>query len=402
MSTLSIAPYFDFARIKVVRQAVHREAGGAMVYLAPDRRFRPRCHACSTRAATIHSQGHGRTLRDLAMGPMQVWVHVAYRKVWCPGCHGARVEQLSLARPGQRVTDRLARYIYELCRVLTVEQVARHLDLDPKTVRTIDRTFLEADVGETDYEGLRILAIDEVAVKRGHHYLTVVLDYLSGRVVWMGEGRTEATLDAFFAGMTATQKAAIEAVALDMWDPYIKAVRQHCPRARIVFDLFHLVRAFGDVIRAVREEEYRRARAQDRPVFRGTSYLLLKNAPGLTAAQRTRLDDLLRLNATLHTLYVLKDQFKAIYRERFIYRVRWALQDWLAMAGRIQNPLMRAFIRRLRRYEYGILNHGRYPIGTSRLEGVNTKIKLIKRQAYGYHDTRYFTLKVKQAFPGSH
>jgi transposase len=400
MSTLSIAPYFAFARTKVVRQAVHGEIHGAMVHLEPDQRFRPVCHACGTAAATIHSQGYRRTLRDLDMGDTRIWLQVGYRKVWCHRCRGTRVEHLAFCRAGQRVTLRLARYVYELCKVLPVEEVARHLDLDPKTVRAIDHAFLEDEFGRTDYAGLRVLAIDEVAVHRGHAYMTVVLDHESGRVVWMGEGRTEATLDAFFAGMTDTQKHAIEAVAVDLWQPYIKAVRRHCPRARIVFDLFHLVKAYGEVVKAVRHEQYMNARDEDRRVFHGTHYLLLKNGENLKADQRVRLDQLLAVNATLTRVYLLKDQLKAIYRERFRYRVKWALDDWITMAQAVPHPMMRAFIRRLRAAEDGILNHGCYPIGTSRLEGVNTKIKLLIRRAYGYHDTRYLALKVKHAFPG--
>jgi transposase len=284
--------------------------------------------------------------------------------------------------------------------VLPVEEVARHLDLDPKTVRAIDHAFLEDEFGRTDYAGLRVLAIDEVAVHRGHAYMTVVLDHESGRVVWMGEGRCEATLDAFFAGMTDTQKHAIEAVAVDLWQPYVKAVRRHCPQARIVFDLFHLVKAYGDVVKAVRNEEYLIARDEDRRVFRGTHYLLLKNGENLTADQRVRLDQLLAINATLARVYLLKDQLKAIYRERSRDRVKGALDDCIAMAQTVPYPMMRAFIRRLRAAEDGILNHGLYPIGTSRLEGVNTKIKLLIRRAFGYHDTRYLALKVKQAFQG--
>jgi transposase len=400
MSTLSIAPHFPFARVKVVRQTVHAEAGAALVHLEPDRRFRPRCHGCGRRALTVHSQGHCRLVRDLSLAATQVWLRVAYRKVWCRWCGGVRVEDLSFARPGRRVTDRLARYIYDLCREMTVEAVARHLDLDPKTVRAIEKAGLEAEFGRTDTAGLRLLAIDEVALKKGHQYMTVVLDQETGRVVWMGEGRTEQTLDAFFAGMSDARKAAIEAVALDLWDPYIKAVRRHLPGARIVFDLFHLVKGFGEVIKAVRNDEFLEARDQDRRVFQGTHYLLLKNGGSLSPSERLRLDDLLRINARLNTLYILKDQLKAIYRERFLFRVRRALDDWVAMASRIDHPLMRAFLRRLERYAYGILNHGLYPIGTSRLEGVNNTIKVLKRRAYGYHDPRHFALKVKQAFPG--
>jgi transposase len=400
MSTLSIAPYFPFARVKVVRQTVHQEVRGALVYLEPDHRFHPVCHACGRPGATVHSQGYRRTLRDLNMGDTRIWLQVGYRKVWCDRCGGARVECLEFCRAGQRVTLRLARCVYDLCKVLSVEDVARHLDLDTKTVRAIDQTLLEEHFGKTDYAGLRILAIDEISVRRGHVYMTVVLDHESGRVVWMGEGRAESTLDAFFAGMTETQKHAIEAVAVDLWDPYIKAVRRHCPQASIVFDLFHLVKAYGEVVKAVRREEYANAREEDRRVFRGTHYLLLKNGENLTADQRVRLDQLLAINATLTRVYLLKDQLKAIYRERSRDRVKGALDDWIAMALTVPHLMMRAFIRRLRAAEEGILNHGLYPIGTSRLEGVNNKIRLLQRRAYGYHDLRYFALKVKQAIPG--
>jgi transposase len=400
MSTLSVAPYFHFARVKVVGQAVHPELHGALVHLEPDRRHTPRCHACHRPAATVHSQGYRRTVRDLDLGDTRVLLQIRYRKVWCRACGGARVEHLDFCHAGQRVTTRLARYVYRLCKVLPVEEVARHVDLDPKTVRAIDRTFLEEEFGRTDYDGLRLLAVDEVAVHRGHQYMTVVLDHESGRVVWMGEGRTAEALGAFFAGMTEAQKGAIRAVAMDLWEPYRKAVRLHCPRARIVFDLFHRVKAYGEVIQAVRHSEYQAARQEDRRVLAGTHYLLLKNSENLRHDQRVRLRQLLRLNATLAKVYVLKDQLKAIYRERFRYRVKWALDDWIAMAETVNHPLMRLFIRRLHAAEAGILNHGIHPIGTSRLEGVNTKIKLLMRRAFGYHDPHYLALKVKQQFPG--
>jgi transposase len=385
--------------MKVERQVVHASAGGAMVHLRPDRRFRPRCHACG-RPGTIHSD-HQRIVRDLNLADTRVWLQVRYRKVACPACQRVRVEDLGFVAAGQRVTRRLARYIYALCRDLPAEVVARHVGVDPKTVRAIDRAGLEAEFGRTDYEGLAVLAIDEIALKRGHRYMTVVLDHLTGRVVWMGEDRTEATLETFFAGMTEVQKQGIRAVALDMWPPYIRAVQRHLPHARIVFDLFHLVRAFAKVIKRVRDDQFLLTRHEDRRVFRGTHYLLLKNADRLTSRQRTRLNDLLQLNGTLQTLYLLKDQLKAMYRERFIYRVRWALEDWIRMAETIRHPEMQAFVRRLKSHAYGILNHGRFAIGTSRLEGVNNTIKVLKRRGYGYTDSRYFALKVKQAFPGT-
>jgi transposase len=388
--------------MKVVDQQPHLDIdrAGTEIRLQPDRRYRPICHVCG-RPGHVHSQGHRRFIRDLNFGPAQTFLRVEYRRVWCPACQHARVEQLDFADPSQRITHRLARYIYELCKVMTVEDVARHLDLNPKTVKAIDKHFLQQEVGQTDCQDLRIMAIDEIAVRKGHHYMTVVLDHESGRVVWMGEGRSKETLDAFFANMTEEQKQGVEAVAMDMWDPYINRVQHHCPQAKIVFDLFHLVKAFGEVIDEVRREEVRKAANQPTARFiKGSRYLLLKNRQNLKPEQRVHLRELLAVNERLNAVYVLKDQLKMIYRYCRRGWAKKALDQWCELAAEVDHLKMSSFIGRLRRYEYGILNHCDYAIGTSLLEGVNNKIKVIKRKAYGFHDPNYFALKVKQALPG--
>jgi transposase len=371
-----------------------------MIYAEPDHRWRPLCHSCRHPASTIHSQGYRRTVRDLNLVDRPVWLQVQYRKIWCPACGRAQVEHLSFCNAHQRLTHRLRRYIYELCKMLSVAEVARHLELDPKTVMAVEREFLRAEFGQTCYEGLRVLAIDEIAVKKGQQYMTVVLDYDSGRVVWAGQGHDKQTLDCFFAGMTDAQKAAIEAVAIDMHGPYINRLGHHCPQARIVFDLFHVVKAFGDVVDEVRREEVRKAVGIDKQVIKGSRYLLLKNRENLRADQQNRLEELLRVNQRLNAVYILKEQLKVIYRYHHPAGAQAALDAWCTMADQIDSWWMRQFVKMLRRHAYGIINHCAFPIGTSRLEGINNKLKLIKRKAYGFHDSEHFALKIKQAFPG--
>jgi len=398
MSGLSITGYFPFTRMKIVHQTIHRStASSAVIQLTPDRRYRPVCHACGSLAKTTHSQGHRRFIRDLNMADTQVFLQVEYRKIWCSVCGGVRVESLDFADAGHRVTHRLARYIHALCKKLTVQDVAEHLDLDPKTVKEIDKTFLEQQFGQNDSEGLRVLMIDEIAVHKGHRYMTVVADYFTGRVVWMGRDRSKKTLDAFFQSLTKEQWGSIEAVAMDMWEPFINRVKQYLPHARIVFDFFHVVQGFGRVIDRVRRSEYAKAKGQNKEVLKDSRYLLLKNAENLTEEQRPRLAQLLEVNQTLASVYILKDQLKMLYYWSDRDRVKQTLDDWCQMAGQIDHPAVNAFIKQLRFFEYGILNHADYPIGTSRLEGINNKIKVIKRKAYGFHDDHYFILKVKQA-----
>ena len=398
MSRLSITRYFPFTRMKITKQNVHhQEASSALIYIEPDMRYSPLCHKCASKAATVHSKNHIRLIRDLNMANAQVFLQVNYRKIWCKTCEGVRVERMNFADAGQRVTNRLAKYIHELCKILTVKDVAEHLDIDPKTVKEIDKSFLEQSFEQDNFDGLQVLMIDEIAIHKGHRYMTIVADYFNGRVVWMGHNRDKQTLDVFFKKLTDGQKRAIEAVAMDMWEPYINRIRYHCPNAKIVFDFFHVVQGFNRVIDHVRRSEYLKARIEDRKIIKGSRYLLLKNEDNLNAEQRKHLARLLEFNRTLNSVYILKDQLKLLYYYGERRQVKQALDDWCLMAAQIDHTAVRAFARQLRYFEYGIVNHADYPIGTSMLEGINNKIKVIKRKAYGFHDDHYFILKVKQA-----
>jgi transposase len=226
MSGLSISPYFPFRRIKIIKQAVNSTADEAFIDVVPDQRFQPICHKCRKRMPAIHSWTN-RSVRDLKFAGAKIWLNCKYRKLFCSHCQRISIEELELFHPYLRVTRRLAAYIHDLCKLMTVTEAARHLQIDWKTVKEIDKQYLEAQYGRINYDGLRILAVDEISVKSGHSYLTVVLDYETGRVVHVGKDRKAKTLNRFFNQLSAKQKKSIEAVVMDMWDPYIKAVKKN-------------------------------------------------------------------------------------------------------------------------------------------------------------------------------
>jgi len=227
MSGLSIAPYFPFRRIKVVNQTVNLNNNEAIIDIEPDQRFQPICHKCGQKVSAVHSRAQ-RCIRDLSILGTQVWLKCTYRKLFCSHCERISIEELELFHPYLRVTRRLAAYIHELCQKMTVTDVAQHFKLDWKTVKEIDKQYLEAKYGQINYDGLRILAVDEIAVKKGHRYMTVVLDYETGRIVHVGKHRKAKTLNSFFNKLTAKQKKSIKAVVMDMWDPFIKSVKKNC------------------------------------------------------------------------------------------------------------------------------------------------------------------------------
>src|SRR3974377_2581083 len=188
MSTLSIAKYFPFPRVRIIDQSVYLEATQARIEVVPNQRFHPICHICGQWSGHIHSWAQ-RTVRDLNLASARVWLSCQYRKIFCLQCQRILIEDLELFHPYFRVTQRLAQYLHALCKVMTVKEVAQHLGLAWKTVKNIDKLFLERQYGQPDFERLRVLAIDEISIRKGHRYLTIVLDYLTGRVVWVGKHR---------------------------------------------------------------------------------------------------------------------------------------------------------------------------------------------------------------------
>ena len=229
-----------------------------------------------------------------------------------------------------------------------------------------------------------------------------MLNLETGGIVWAGQGRSEATLASFFEELTPEQRKAIEAVASDMASGFRSAVEKACPHAALVYDLFHVVAKYSrEVVDVVRTEEAKKQDEAGRKLIKGSRYLLLKNAPNLRGPQRKALRELLAANENLNTVYVLKDQLKRIWEYKHPAWARKALDQWCALAHASGIPALSTFARNLCRHEKGIVNHCRYPIHTGRLEGINNKIKVIKRQAYGFRDDAYFILKIKGAFPGT-
>ncbi len=400
MSEMSITQYFFPNQVKITEQLFSPDSSRVIIAMRPNLRFTPRCSECGSKAHVSHDS-RKRLIRDLNLATTTVWLNLFYRKVYCPFCKKVRVEKQEFVEPYARVTKRLAFYIHQLCKTMTVKDVAKHVGLDWKTVKNIDKAFLEEEFGKTDYTGLKLLVVDEIAIHKGHRYVTVALDHDSGRIIWMGEGRSEETLDIFFTAMPEEVRKGIVAVASDMWKPYLKAIKKWCPGTKVVFDLFHLVKDFNQVIDKIRNEEYRKANAEGKAILKGTKYLLLKNKEHLQEGEAWHLEKVLELNKTLSTVYILKDYLKEIYRYRDKKQAKTVLEEWCNLAGESKNSELIRFARKLKRHRQGILNHCIYPIHTGKLEGINNTLKVIKRKAYGYLDTRYFILKSKQAFAGS-
>jgi len=387
-----------------VDRVVWPEGDGRTVslYLKPTAKVM-HCEQCGARCRQVH-ETTVRRVRDLPLFEYRVVLHVPRRRLWCEQCGGPRLERLSWLGRYQRVTDRLAQACSQLLQSSNVQAVARFFDLGWHTVKAVDKARLRASIQEPDWSRIEYLAMDEFALHKGHRYATVVVDPISRQVLWIGLGRSRETARAFFEQLPEGAAQRIKAVAIDMTTAYELEIREHCPQAEVVYDLFHVVAKYGrEVIDRVRVDQANRLR-QDRParrVIKSSRWLLLRNRDSLDSPQRVRLDELLRANQPLLTVYVLRDELKRLW---FYRRPAWAQQawdHWCEQAEQSGIAALNTFAQRLKGYLHGILARCRHPLNTSIVEGINNTIKVIKRRAYGYRDQEYFFLKIRAAFPGN-
>jgi len=365
-------------------------------------RGHPRCcSGCGRLVRAIHDFER-RRVRDLPLFEHRVELIVPRVRVACPAC-GPKLERLAWLDPYARVTRRLGESVARLCRVASVLHVARFFALDWKTVKELDRASLERDLGPVDLDGLQIIGLDEFAIQKGHRYATVIVEPARKRVLWVGRGRGRSDVRPFFELLGPVRCAQLRAAVMDMNTGYELEVRAHCPHADIVFDLFHVVAKYGrEVIDRVRVDRANELRAdrRDRRIIKGARWLLLKNRDSLRPDEDIALGELLAANHALFVVYVLRDALKDLWTYRHPGYAARAWHSWYRKALRSRIEPLRRFARNLRPYLPGILAHCRFPLGTNLIEGINNKIKVIKRMAYGFRDDAYFFLKIRAAFPG--
>jgi len=280
---------------------------------------------------------------------------------------------------------------------MSILDVSSHTGLSWDQIRHLDKQTLKDRFKDPIPEDLEILCIDEISIKKRHNYLTIIADYVTGRVIGVVKNRDYKSISEFLNSMPKVTLKAIKAVAMDMWDPYIKAFNKYCLNAMIVFDPFHIIASFSRVIDKIRARQYRDADPTLRKLMKRSRFLLLKNPENLNDKERPRLKKILKENELLSTVYLLKEYLKRLWQYKYAKSAEKFLDYWYCLAVETQCQHLINFTKTLERHRYGIINHCKFPIHTNKLEGINNKIKVIKRKAYGYRDLEYFGLKIIQA-----
>ncbi|MCL6702950.1 ISL3 family transposase [Pseudomonas sp. T1.Ur] len=368
--------------------------------LEPCATVMPLCGRCQQPCPLIHDR-RLRRVRDRDLFDQPVLLLIPMRRLDCLNC-GRVNEHIDWLAPFARMTQRLVNWIEVLTLILPIAHVRQLTGLHWQSIKDVDKRRLERNVAAFDPGNVKRLVMDEFALHKGHRYATVIMDADRKRVLWVGKGNSRESIRPFFQAL-GQQCQQIEAVAMDMNTAFDLEVKLHCPQAEVVYDLFHVVARYGrDVVDRIRVDQANALR-HDKParkVVKQSRWLLLRNKENLKAEQQVHLDELLAANQPLSTVYLLKDALKDIWYAPSVWEGwrRWRAWQKLVTQSGLQ-PLIR-FAKNLRKYLRGILASARFAMHTSLLEGVNNKIKVIKRMAYGFRDTAYFFLKIKAAFPG--
>ena len=369
--------------------------GGRIKFALGHKRESHRCSACQCWDVIRHGE-QMRTFRTVSIGSKPVYLEVPIPRVECRACGVIRQVRLSFAEPRYGYTRAFERYVLELSQSMTIKDIARHLNVGWDTIKEIQKRNLQRRFKKVRLKDLQQIAIDEISIGKGHRYVTIVLNLLTGAVVFIGDGKGADALQPFWQKLKAS-KARIKAVATDMSPAYIQAVQENLSGAVHVFDHFHVIKLFNDKRSDFRRQLFNEAIGPlEKKVLKGTRWLLLKNPEKLDPEhnERERLAEALRLNQPLATVYYMKEDLRQIWEQPDKATARRVLDDWVRRAEASGIEMLRKFAYTLAINKSAILAYYDYPISTGPLEGTNNKIRTMQRQAYGFRDYEFFKLKI--------
>jgi transposase len=366
------------------------ERGEEMVIAAvrPVRSRRSRCSRCNRRCRGYDAGDGRRRWRTLDLGVTKAFLEADAPRVSCPE-HGVVVAAVPWARPGARSTRAFEDTCAWLAAHAAFTVVAALLRVSWRTVAGVVTRVVAERAGRTDQlAGLRRIGIDEIAHRRGHRYLTVVVDHETGRLVWAGKGRDQATVRRFFDALGAERAALLTHVSADGAEWIHTVVAERAPEAVLGLDPFHVVawatRALDEVRRGVWNELRRTGKTDQAASLKGSRWALVKNPEDLTGEQRTTLAGIATTNKALYRAYLLKEQLRAVFAAKG-ENGKQLLAGWLAWARRSRLPAFVKLARTIDKYRPLIFNTLDHHLSNARVEATNTHLRVLTRRAYGFH-----------------
>lgn len=355
-----------------------------------------KCSSCGEKYLVCHDHHPSRVVEDLPAWGRRTFLEFQRARVWCDACGGVVSERLEWVESHQHQTSRYQRYLATLCDFMPVADVAELTELSKDTLYRIDKRYLlERKEFFTENKPVTLLGVDEISVRKGQKYAVVFYDLERGEVIGLEKGRKRISASRFFKRWGKENCGKVKAVCTDLWAPYHKSVRTHLRKAALVFDKFHVFKYLSDAIDEVRRSEQKKAEEEGRTLIKGCRWVMLKK--DLTRKQKTKLKDVLERNENIAKAMLLKEGFSEFYDAETEEEAKRVLEEWTRQC---EESGLRPFLKlakRLNRWSGGILAYFTHRITNGVAEGINNKIKVIKRRSYGFRDMDYFFLKILRA-----
>lgn len=329
-----------------------------------------------------------------------MYLEFEVRRILCRNCRKVKREQLEFLADNPFYTKRFAYYVGRRCRTATIKDVAKELKLDWHTVKELDKQSMKVQLSHAGKPKPKVIGIDEISIRKGHTYRIVVSDLERGRPIWFGgKDRSEESLREFFDELEKPKSARIRLAVMDMWKPFRNATEACAPQAAILYDKFHVMRHLGEALDQVRKSESGRLVGKDRRFIKGQKYTLLSRWDNLTLKGRQALKTLFNANKRLNTAYLLKESFGQLWSYE---REGWArrfFENWKAALKWQRLRPYEKFAQMIEKHWDGIAAYSRpqNKVSLGFVEGLNNKIRVIQRRAYGLRDEDYLRLKILTA-----
>jgi transposase len=335
-------------------------------------------------------------VRDLSCGDREVYLDFQMRRIKCKTC-GVKNEKLAFLSDNTKYSLRFAMQIGGLCRAMTIKDVARRMHLDWHTVKELDKIYMREQLRREGPSTPNVIGIDEISIKKRHGYRIVVSDLEEKRAIWFGgAGRKEEDMDMFYAFLGKENADKIRLAVMDMWKPFRKSTQAHAPNADILFDKFHVLRHLGEALDKICKSEYGRITGPPRKFIKGQKYVLLSHKENLTTEGRQSLRLLLKANKRLNTAYILRESFDQLWTYTSEAWARKFFDNWKRQLRWQRLKPYERFAKMIERHWGGVAAYCKpeNKVALGFVEGLNNKIRVIQRRAYGLRDEEYLKLKI--------
>ncbi len=327
----------------------------------------------------------------------RIYLDLEVRRVDCRQCGAVKRERLDFLADNPLYTKRFAVYVGRRCRSGTIRDVAEELRLDWQTVKGLDKQYMREQLRRAGTPGPKVIGIDEISIRKGHSYRIVVSDLVRRRPIWFGgQDRSEASMDQFYRFLGKKKAKRIRLAVMDMWKAFRNSTHRNAPQAAILFDKFHVMRHLGEALDKIRKSEYARLGGKQRHFIKGQKYTLLSHPQNLTGTAKKNLKLLLAANKRLNTAYLLKESFGQLWDYN---REAWArkfFENWRASLKWQRLKPYEKFAEMIERHWDGIAAYCQpeNKVALGFVEGLNNKIRVLQRRAYGLRDEEYLRLKI--------